>query len=209
MRFISTLSAILLISGILMPALSTSTGEPGDIAVPSITGANMDVPAPRITAPNMGMPSPNPKPLSKHKIKSNNSNITLNKTLNASSKGIMNSQAEQKSDQMNISGKWTINFQDAPDKTMSLNLWSGSGNRIMGFGTMTELAAGSSVAASGSVNSNELNLAVKSASPSMPGTKENEYDLDLFMKNNTLSGTYVHNSGGQFLEKGNATAVRQ
>ena len=52
-------------------------------------------------------------------------------------------------------------------------------------------------------------MIIKSASPDYADGKEKEYDLDLFMVNGKLSGTYFQKSGGQFLGKGNATAVKQ
>lgn len=212
MRLRTSILLMLLILGFCTLAYASSTGEAGDIAEPSITGANMDVPAPHISAPNMDMPSPHPKPLAKQKSKSNNSNSTTNKNGTEISNSTQTSEVQKKSEQMNVSGKWIINFIDSADKTMNLNIWSASGNVIMGFGTMTDSGVGTSIAASGSINSNELQLIAKYASPASSGTKENEYDLDLFMPkmtNSTLSGTYIQKSGGQFLAKGNATAVRQ
>jgi hypothetical protein len=65
------------------------------------------------------------------------------------------------------------------------------------------------VTASGSVTAQELTLIAKSSTPEYANQKYDEYDLDLLMVNNTLSGTYVLMSGGQSLGKGNATAVKQ
>jgi hypothetical protein len=90
-----------------------------------------------------------------------------------------------------------------------LNLWSSSGNRIMGYGTSTEESTKNSVTASGSVTSQELALIAKSAAPEYTNQKYDEYDLDLFMINNTLTGTYVLKLGGLSLGKGNATAIKQ
>jgi hypothetical protein len=63
--------------------------------------------------------------------------------------------------------------------------------------------------ASGSVIEQVLTLTAKSASPEYANQKNDEYDLDLFMINSTLSGTYVLKLGGQSLGKENATAVKQ
>jgi hypothetical protein len=47
-------------------------------------------------------------------------------------------------------------------------------------------------------------LTVKSAEPEYSSQKYDEYDLDLFMVNETLSGTDILMSGGEFLGDGNA-----
>ena len=52
-------------------------------------------------------------------------------------------------------------------------------------------------------------MATKSSTPEYATQRFDEYDLDLFMVNNTLSGTYVLRSGGQSLGEGNVTAVKQ
>ena len=73
---------------------------------------------------------------------------------------------------------------------------------------LTEGSAQHSVTASGSVTGQELVLATKPATPEYANQETDEYDLDLFMVNNTLSGTYVLRSGGQSVVNGNATAIK-
>ena len=187
--------ASILLSSILLSCLSIqANGDVGDIAVPSIS------------APNMDMPAPNPTPLVKPY---NNPNQALNQTSNTSSNQNQVTQIQQGVKTMNVSGKWSIEFNDSPDRSLDLNLWSSGGTGIMGYGTLTEDGAKNSVTASGSVGTQELVLIANSAAPEYSNQKDKEYDLDLFMVNNTLSGTYELKSGGQSLEKGNATAVQQ
>jgi len=64
------------------------------------------------------------------------------------------------------------------------------------------------VTASGSVTGNELHLTTKSATPENANQKNDQYDLDLFWVNNTISGTYILRSGGEFAGEGNVTAVK-
>jgi hypothetical protein len=52
-------------------------------------------------------------------------------------------------------------------------------------------------AASGSVTVQELTLTAQSASTEYANQKNDEYDLDLFIVNSTLSGTYVLKLSGQ------------
>lgn len=108
-----------------------------------------------------------------------------------------------------VSGKWSMKFNDRTDRSLDLNLWSSSGTTIMGYGTLTEEGAKNSVTVSGSITESELTLIAKSAAPNSVNEKNKEYDLDLLMINNTLSGTYVLKLGGQFSDKGNATAVKE
>lgn len=206
MRLASVLLVTILLSCLSIQAHAVGPGEAGDIAVPSISAPNMDVPAPIISAPNMDTPKPNPKPLVKQK---SNSNQALNQTGNTSSNQTQATQIQQEARTMNVSGKWSIKFSDSTDRSLDLNLWPSGGNRIMGYGTLTEEGARNSVTASGSVTTEELSLIAKSAAPEHAIQKYDEYDLDLIMVNDTLSGTYVLKSGGQSLGKGNATAVKQ
>lgn len=111
---------------------------------------------------------------------------------------------------MDVSGKWSIEFDDETGRSLDLTLWSSAGAaRIMGFGTLTEKGTENSVTATGSVTEQELRLIAKLATPKQANMKYDECDLDLFTVNDTLSGTYVLRSGGQFLSEGNATAVKQ
>lgn len=195
--------ASILLSSILLSCLSiyAHAGDPGDIAEPSMNVPNMDMPKPLISGPNMDMPEPKPKLLVKP---NNNPNPTLNQT------GNISSNQTQEVKPIDVSGKWSIKFDDRTDKSLDLTLWSSTGTtRIMGFGTLKEEGTKNSMTATGSVATQELILTAKLATPEYANQKYDEYDLDLFMVNNTLSGTYVLKSGGQFLGKGNATAVKQ
>lgn len=211
------LSAIsVLLSAILLSCISAHaySGEPGDIATPSTPVPNMDMPKPLITKPNMDMPDPTPKPLSSlNKPNDNklNDNISIpNQTGNTSSNQTQETQIEQKAEPINASGKWSIRFDDSTDRSLGLTLWSSTGaTRIMGFGTLTEKGIANAVTASGSVTEQELRLTTKLATPEYSNLNYDECNLDLFKKNNTLSGTYVLRSGGQFIGEGNVTAVRQ
>jgi hypothetical protein len=172
--------------------------EPGAIAVPSMSVPNMDMPTPLITSPNMDMPETNPKPQA---VSDNNPKQ------NGSVGTIQTQTTEAKSD--DVSGKWSIKFNDRTDRSLDLTLWSSSGTKIMGYGTLTEMGTGNSVTATGSFAAKKLILTVKSAEPEHANQRYDEYYLDMFMANNTLSGTYILRSGGEFLGNGNATAAKR
>lgn len=200
------LGSILLLTILLSCVSIQAYGDVGDIAVPSMPVPNMNVPEPSISAPNMDMPVTRPKPLARPNT---NPNQALTQTGNKSSNQTQVTQIQQEVKTMNVSGKWSIRFDNGTDRSLDLNLWSSGGNRIMGYGTLTEEGAKNSVAVSGSATMTELTLIAKSAAPEYANQKYDEYDLDLFMVNNTLSGSYVLKSGGKSLAKGNATALNQ
>lgn len=115
--------------------------------------------------------------------------------------------AEAKSN--DVSGKWLIKFDNRPDGLLDLTLWSSGASKIMGYGTLKKGGAKNSVTASGSLLDEELILTVKSAESEYASQRYDEYDLDLFLANNTMSGTYILRAGGEFIGDGNATASKR
>jgi hypothetical protein len=192
--------ASILLFAIFLICLSNAI-QPGDIAEPSISAPNMDMPKPIITSPSMNMPVPKSSPQAIP-----DGNTTLNQT-----KSTIADQNEPKPN--DVSGKWSIKFDDRSDRSLDLTLWSSGRTKIMGYGTLTKGGAANSVTASGSFADGELILAVKSAESDYASQKYDEYDLDLSVvndtANNTLSGTYILNSGSEFLGEGNAAAIRR
>jgi hypothetical protein len=197
MRLASTvLSAVLL----LFFCILAHAIEPGDIAAPSMKVPDMNMPKPLITRPNMNVPEPNAALVMQNAI---------NQTGNESSNQPLLTDMEEEVMPTNVSGKWSIRFDDRRDKSLVLNLWSSSKTRIMGYGTLTEKGGMNSVTASGSISAEELTLTIKSGASEYANQKYDEYYLDLFMVNDTMSGTYVQKANGQSSEMGNVTAVRQ
>ena len=188
--------ASLLLFAILLSCLSFQTCalEPGEIAAPSIKAPNMNMPTPIITSPSMNTPEPKNNPNQTGSTIANQNQVTT---------AIPN----------DVSGKWSIRFDDRPDRSLDLTLWSSGRTKVMGYGTLTKGGTGNSVTASGSFAEEELILAVKSAESEDAREKYEEYDLDLFVvnntANNTLTGTYILSSGGEFLGDGNARAVKR
>ena len=174
--------------------------EPGDIAAPSMKVPDMNMPKPLITRPNMNVPEPNAALVMQNAI---------NQTGNESSDQTLVTDIEEEVMPTNVSGKWSIRFDDGRDRSLVLNLWSSSKTRIMGYGTLTEKGALNSVTASGSISAEEITLTIKSGASEYANQKSDEYYLDLFMVNDTMSGTYVQKSNGQSSELGNITAIRQ
>jgi hypothetical protein len=203
MRFAGVLVSAILLSCLF---IQTHAIDPGDIAAPSMNVPNMDMPKPLITAPNMNVPEPKTKTLEKP---INNQNQAVNQTGNSSSNQTPMTQIQQEVEPTDMSGKWSIKFNDGTDRSLILNLWSSGKTRMMGYGTLTDQGVIESVTASGSVFAEELVLTVKSGAPEYANSKSDEYNLDLFMANNTMSGTYILEASDQSLSTGNVTAVRQ
>jgi hypothetical protein len=153
------------------------------------------------TGPNMSMPDPSPKPLVNE---NNSSNKTLDLTGNISS-----GQVQPKAKSIDMSGKWTVKFLDSTGKSLDLILLSAGADRIMGSGTLVEDGTKIPVTASGTLTGQEVTLITKTVVGDYVNQIDREYDLDLLMENDTLSGAYVLKSSGKFLSKGNATAVKQ
>jgi len=188
--------------------LGTVTPSP-DLAVPTkhITTKPRTAPDERgpilsqSTGPNMSMPDPSPKTLVNE---NNSSNKTLDLTGNISS-----GQAQPKAKSIDMSGKWTVKFLDSTSKSLDLILLSAGSDRIMGSGTLVEDGTKIPATASGTLAGQEVTIITKTVVGDYVNKIDREYDLDLFMENDTLSGAYVLKSGGKFLSKGNATAVKQ
>jgi len=199
-----------LLSALLLSCISMQgyANDSGDyvIATPSISAPNMDMPAPKVSAPNMDMPSPIPKPLGKQ---NNIPNQTSNQTSSDGSNQAQLIQTKQEPQLMNATGDWSISLDNGMAGSLDLNLWSSSGTRIMGYGTLTQMGASNHVTASGSVEENDLKLIIKLATSDSANPRGIEYDIDLPKTNDTFSGTYVMMSAGQYANRGNATAVRE
>ena len=199
-----------LLSALLLSCISMQgyADDSGDyvIAKPSISAPNMDMPAPKVSAPNMDMPSPIPKPLGKQ---NGIPNQTSNQTSIDGSNQTQLIQTKQKPQLMNATGDWSIGLDNGTAGSLDLNLWSSSGTRIMGYGTLTQMGANNHVTASGSVGENDLKLVIKLATSDSANPRGIEYDIDLLKTNDTFSGTYVMMSAGQYANRGNATAVRE
>jgi hypothetical protein len=155
---------------------------------------------PQSTGPNMNMPDPSPKPL----VKANSSNKTIDLTGNETS-----GQTQPEAKSIDLSGKWSVKFLDSTNRSLDLILMSVGADRTMGSGTLVEDGIKIPVTASGTINGQEVTLTTKTVVGTYVNQIDREYDLDLFVENSSLSGTYVLKSGGKFLSKGNATAVKQ
>lgn len=189
--------------------LGTSVTPSPDLAVPTKHNTTKPRIAPderdpilsQSSGPNMSMPDPSPKP---HVKANNSSNKTIDITGNESS-----GQFQPEAKSIDLSGKWSVKFLDSTSGSLDLILLSAGSDRIMGSGTLVEEGTKIPATASGTITGQEVTLTSKTVVGDYVNQIDREYDLDMFMENNTLSGVYVLKSGGKFLRKGNATAVKQ
>ncbi len=147
---------------------------------------------------NMSMPDPSPKPL----IKSNTTDA--NQTGNSSS---TLSQDQPSVKLIDASGKWSVKLNESANRSLNFILFTNL-DRVMGSGTLVEDGTKIPLTASGSVRANELILTAKTVIGDYVNQIDRQFDLDLFMVNDTLAGTYLLKSAGKFLAKGNATMAK-
>ena len=197
----------ILLSAILLSCLSIQARaiDPGDIAVPSISAPNMDMPTPKVSSPTMSMPETKTGPLVQQ---NDSSSQTLNQTANVSIDSTKVNLLQQEAAPVDVSGRWSIKFDDRRDVSLDLNLWSSGGDKIMGYGTMIDSGAKNSVTAIGSFADPDLTLTVKSAASEHISQRYDECGLYLSLVNKTLSGTYILKSGEQTSSEGKATAIK-
>jgi hypothetical protein len=176
--------------------------EAGEIAEPSMPVPNMNMPTPIITKPNMDLPDQKSTLQSTPDI---NSSLALNQSGHTNEESTLTAKDEADA----VSGKWIIKFEELRDRSLDLTLWSSGKDKIMGFGTQTIDGAETSMTASGSLAGEELVLVVKSAQVELGSPNYNQYDLDMFAANSTISGTYILSSGTETSVSGNATAIRR
>jgi len=162
--------------------------DEGVIAQPSMPVPDMDMPRPVVTTPATGLTD---QKSNQQSTNENNKNPATNEDSDA------------------VSGKWAIRFEELNDRSLDLTLWSSGKDNIMGFGTLTKNGAEISMTASGSQRDNELVMVVKSAQAELGSPNYSQYDLDMFVGNSTLSGTYILSSGTETSVSGNATATKR
>jgi hypothetical protein len=155
------------------------------------------LPATNPTGPNMSMPEPNQK-----------SSTATENTVNqqADVQADETSFEEEKPQDADLGGKWTIRLEDI-GSTLDLVLIQ-NGETIMGSGTLKEQNTRIPVTASGSVAGNSITLDVKTVVGEFVNKIDKSYDLELVKVERMISGTYDAYSGEDFVGKGNATASR-
>jgi hypothetical protein len=151
---------------------------------------------PASTGANMSMPDPTPKPL----VTSVKNNTTVSEP-----EVIAPTPVETKPKTLSVDGKWSINLENSGGTFLDLILIQ-TDSMIMGYGTLTEKSSEIPVALSGSMDSNILELDVKSAVPVYESKVNKEYRMTLQMTSQSLAGHYEAYDNNELIGEGNATA---
>ena len=113
--------------------------------------------------------------------------------------------AVQKEDPIiDLAGKWRMSLNDGgPEaaKIMDIILIQ-SGDRLQGYGSITEGDSDALATATGAVSEDEISLEVK------VNSQQEDYRLDMVHENGRLQGSYALYQAERLAESGNATASR-
>ena len=114
--------------------------------------------------------------------------------------------AVQKKDPIiDLAGKWRMSLNgggsEAAAKIMDIILIQ-SGDRLQGYGSITEGDSDALATATGAVSEEEISLEVK------VNSQQEDYRLDLVHENGRLQGSYALYHAERLAESGNATASR-
>ena len=114
--------------------------------------------------------------------------------------------AVQKKDPIiDLAGKWRMSLNgggsEAAAKIMDIILIQ-SGDRLQGYGSITEGDSDALATATGAVSEEEISLEVK------VNSQQEDYRLDLVHENGRLQGSYALYHAERLAESGNATANR-
>lgn len=158
------------------------------------------------SGPNMDMPVTNPTPL----VSASTGGAEKQaETATAADADVQEDQASpepEKSDVMDVGGKWTIGLREI-DKSMDLILIQ-SGETVMGSGTLNDQGNKIPLMASGSVAGNSLKLDVKTVVGKYVNQIDKRFSLDMVKVDRQISGSYEAYSGDSLDSQGKITASR-
>ena len=105
---------------------------------------------------------------------------------------------------IDLAGKWRMSLTgDGTEsaKIMDIILIQ-SGERLQGYGSITEGDSDALATATGAVSEDEISLEVK------VNSQQEDYRLDLIHEESSMQGSYVLYQAERLAESGNATAIR-
>lgn len=105
---------------------------------------------------------------------------------------------------IDLAGKWRMSLTgDGTEsaKIMDIILIQ-SGERLQGYGSITEGYSDALATATGAVSEDEISLEVK------VNSQQEDYRLDLIHEESSMQGSYVLYQAERLAESGNATAIR-
>ena len=118
-----------------------------------------------------------------------------------------NQEAEKQTQNKDVSGKWLFDLQQTVGSTLDLILIQ-TGDRLQGYGTLTENGAKTAATATGSITKDSLELDVKTVIDHSQNEDSKKYEMKLLALDNTLVGHYDLFLSDKLAAEGNATAKK-
>jgi hypothetical protein len=118
-----------------------------------------------------------------------------------------NQEAEKQTQNKDVSGKWLFDLQQTVGSTLDLILIQ-TGDRLQGYGTLTENGAKTAATATGSITKDSLELDVKTVIDNSQKEDSKKYEMKLQALDDTLIGHYDLFLSDSIAGEGNATAKK-
>jgi hypothetical protein len=118
-----------------------------------------------------------------------------------------NQEAEKKTQNKDVSGKWLFDLQQRLGSSLDLILIQ-TGDRLQGYGTLTENGAKTAATVTGSINKDSLELDIKAVIDHSQNEDSKKYEMKLQALDNTLVGHYDLFISDKPAGEGNATAKK-
>jgi hypothetical protein len=118
-----------------------------------------------------------------------------------------NQDAEKKTQNKDVSGKWLFDLQQKVGSSLDLILIQ-TGDRLQGYGTLTENGAKTAATATGSIIKDSLKLDVKTVIDHSQNEDSKKYEMKLLALDSTLVGHYDLFLSDKLAGEGNATAKK-
>jgi len=118
-----------------------------------------------------------------------------------------NQEAEKQTQNKDVSGKWLFDLQQTVGSTLDLILIQ-TGDRLQGYGTLTENGAKTAATATGSITKDSLELDVKTVIDNSQNEDSKKYEMKLRALDDTLIGHYDLFLSDSIAGEGNATAKK-
>jgi hypothetical protein len=118
-----------------------------------------------------------------------------------------NQEAEKQTQNKDVSGKWLFDLQQTVGSTLDLILIQ-TGDRLQGYGTLTENGAKTAATATGSITKDSLELDVKTVIDNSQNEDSKKYEMKLRALDDILIGHYDLFLSDNIAGEGNATAKK-
>jgi hypothetical protein len=118
-----------------------------------------------------------------------------------------NQEAEKQTQNKDVSGKWLFDLQQTVGSTLDLILIQ-TGDRLQGYGILTENGAKTAATATGSITKDSLELDVKTVIDNSQNEDSKKYEMKLRALDDTLIGHYDLFLSDNIAGEGNATAKK-